>query len=53
MKIKILVTETLGRVIEVEAKDVYEAYEKVERMYENEEIVLDHNDFVDVDFREE
>lgn len=50
---KILVTETLARIIEVNASDLSEAYEKVETMYDKSEIVLDYNDFVDVDFRNE
>lgn len=47
---KILVTETLARIIEVNASDLSEAYEKVETMYDKSEIVLDYNDFVNVDF---
>lgn len=49
---KIEVKETLSRIIEIEAVSEIEAYLKVKKMYRNEEIVLDENDFVDTDFIE-
>ena len=46
MKHKIKVQETLERIVEVEASSIDEARDKVEEMYNNEEIVLDYSDFV-------
>lgn len=46
MKYKIKVQETLERIVEVEASSIDEARDKVEKMYNNEEIVLDYSDFV-------
>jgi len=43
-KYKIEITETLQKVIEVNAKNEEEAYEQVKKMYKNEEIVLDSSD---------
>ena len=42
-KVKIL--EQLSRIVEVEAKDADEAWDKVNAMYKKEEIVLDDSDF--------
>jgi len=47
---KIEVQEFLARVVEVKAKNVQEAFSKVNEQYKKEEIVLDYNDFVDVNF---
>lgn len=47
---KIEVQETLARVIEIEANNESEAFEMVENMYHNEEIVLDSIDYVGTDF---
>lgn len=52
MKIDILVEETLSRVVTVEAKDSDEAYFKVKQMYDDEEIVLDAEDFSGVEIME-
>lgn len=46
----ISVTETLKRTIEVHATDEWEAIQKVSDAYHNEQIVLDSDDYVDVDF---
>ena len=46
MRYKIKVQETLERIVEVEASSIDEARDKVEEMYNNEEIVLDYSDFV-------
>lgn len=46
MKYKIKVQETLERIVEIEASSIDEARDKVEEMYNNEEIVLDYSDFV-------
>lgn len=47
---KIEVQEFLARVVEVKAKNVQEAFSRVNEQYKKEEIVLDYNDFVDVNF---
>ena len=47
---KIEVQEFLARVIEIDAKNVQDAFAKVQKQYKNEKIVLDYNDFVDVNF---
>jgi hypothetical protein len=43
------IMETLSRVVEVEAETYEKAYEKVREDYECERIVLDENDFMDVE----
>lgn len=47
---KIEVQEFLSRVVEVEAKSKDEAISKISEEYEKTEIVLDYNDFVEVNF---
>ena len=49
---KIEVQEFLARVIEIDAKNVQDAFAKVQKQYKDEKIVLDYNDFVDVNFIE-
>ena len=49
----ISVTETLNRIVEVHATDVYDAIQKVSDAYHDEQIVLDSEDYVDVDFHDE
>ena len=49
---KIEITEILQRVIEIKAKNSEEAFKKVKEKYQNEEIVLAENDFVEVEFVE-
>lgn len=46
----ISVTETLKKTVEVHAEDKYEAIQKVSDAYHDEQVVLDSDDFVDVDF---
>ena len=46
---KVEITETLQRVIEVEAKSEEEALETIEEQYRDEEIVLDYGDFMGYD----
>ena len=46
----ISVTETLKKTVEVRAEDEYEAIQKVSDAYHDEQIVLDSDDYVDVDF---
>ena len=48
-KYEVLVEETLSRMIEVQAKDESEALEIVKEMYKNCEIVLDYEDFFNVE----
>lgn len=52
MQFKIEVTETLQRIITVEAKSFNEAFLKVTQQYKNGEIILDAEDFVGVDIEE-
>lgn len=46
----ISITETLKKTVEVHAEDKYEAIQKVSDAYHDEQIVLDSDDYVDVDF---
>lgn len=46
----ISITETLNKIVEVQANDEYEAIQKVSDAYYNDEFELDHNDFVDTEF---
>lgn len=48
MKYDVAIEELSTRVIEVEADSLEDAYYKAEAMYYNEEVVLDSNDFADV-----
>jgi hypothetical protein len=49
-KFKIEVKETLSRIIEINANSIDEALENVQQIYKNEKIILDNDDFVEVDF---
>ncbi|MCR5270580.1 MAG: DpnD/PcfM family protein [Prevotella sp.] len=51
MKYKVEIIETLCRVVEVEASLMSDAEQLVKDQYRKEEIVLDDDDFVDVEFR--
>ena len=44
---KIEIQEILLKTIEIQAKNMEEAIEKVNQMYRKEEIVLDYGNFVD------
>lgn len=44
------ITETLSRIVHLEADNEYEALVTVSDMYYNEEIVLDASDHIDTDF---
>lgn len=46
---KIEITETLQKIIEIEAQSKDEAFQKVKEMYNREEIVLDSSDHVDTE----
>ncbi|HPW40987.1 MAG TPA: DpnD/PcfM family protein [Bacillota bacterium] len=50
MKYRVEVTETLQRIIEIDAESNEEAESKARRQYRNEDIVLDSADFIDVEF---
>lgn len=50
-KYKVEITETLQKTIEVEADNKEDALHKVMKMYKNEEVILDGNDFIDLDFK--
>lgn len=52
-KFNIQVKEILRRVVEIEADTLEEAINIAEDMYQNEEIVLDADDFTYVDIEEE
>ena len=47
---KIEIQEFLARVVEVQAENISEAFSKVDEQYKKAEIVLDYNDFVEVDY---
>lgn len=50
MKYQYKIVETLARVIEIEADDSEKAWEKLENMYYNGDVVLSADDFEDVEF---
>lgn len=47
---KVYVTETLQREVDIEASDEFEALSKLEELYNDGEIVLDYSDLVNTDF---
>lgn len=47
---KVEIQEFLARVVEVKADNIDDACSRVHDQYEKAEIVLDYNDFVEVDF---
>jgi hypothetical protein len=49
---KIEVQEFLSRIVEIEANNIDEAISTVKQMYQNEEIVLDSEDFVAIEIEE-
>ena len=49
----ISVTETLNRIVEVHAEDKYEAIQKATDAYCDGQVVLDSDDYVEVDFSDE
>jgi hypothetical protein len=46
-KYQIEITETLRRIVELEANSLDDAMSEIHRQYNNEEIVLDDGDFSD------
>ena len=49
---KIEIRETLSRTIEFKANSIDDALFEIKKRYNSEEIILDHNDFVDTEFLE-
>ena len=49
MKVKIEITETLQRIIEVDAASTKEAYIKIKDQYKKGGIVLDSSDYIDTE----
>ncbi|MDM0612461.1 DpnD/PcfM family protein [Clostridium perfringens] len=49
-KFKVKIVETLEREVSVKANNEKEAMNIVQSLYENEDIVLDSNDFKEVEF---
>ena len=49
---KVEITETLRKVVEIEAESQDEADTIARERYSNEDIVLDYSDFMDVEFRD-
>ena len=50
---KIEITETLSRIVEIDASSKDEAYQKISKMYKEGEIVLDSSDYIDYEIKEE
>lgn len=50
MKYRIIVTETLSKVIEIDSATSIQALDEVNRMYRNEELVLTADDYEDTEF---
>jgi hypothetical protein len=46
-KYQIEITETLRRIVELDARSLDDAMIEINRQYNNEEIVLDNDDFID------
>ena len=49
----ISVTETLNKIVEVQAESSEEALRKVEDAYDADEFELDYDDYVDVEFEDD
>lgn len=46
----VYITETLQRKVKIKADSLTDAEEKVQEMYSKEEITLDYNDYLQVEF---
>lgn len=53
MKFKVVVTETLEKAVYIDAEDRADAEEIAQEMWNNEEIVLTADDFVEASFSAE
>ena len=51
MKYHFEIIETLSRTVEIEAESPQEAYTKGRNLYRECEIILDADDFIDVEFK--
>lgn len=51
-KYKIEITETLQRIVEIEAASLNDAISEIRKQYEDEEIILDSSDCVETDITE-
>ena len=51
MKIKIEITETLQKIIEIEADNVSDALLKAKQQYKYENIILDDTSYIDTEFK--
>ncbi len=51
MEYSIEISETLLRIVDVTADNEAEALAKAQEMYENEEIILDSEDFFEVEYK--
>ncbi|WP_432481456.1 DpnD/PcfM family protein [Moraxella sp. ZY200743] len=49
---KIQIQETLSKTVEIQANNIDEAIQVVQKSYQNEEVVLDWGDFVLVEFHD-
>jgi len=47
---KVEICEELSRIVNINAESPDDALDKVNKMYKNEEIILDENDYKDVHF---
>lgn len=52
-KYKVIITETLEKVVEVEARDKIEAEQIVSDAWHNSDYILDADDFVEANFKAE
>lgn len=51
MKYDVEITEILRRTVQVEAEDLYDAEEKVQNLWNDGEVILTADDFVEANFR--
>jgi hypothetical protein len=51
MKIKVEITETLQKTIEIEADNIEDALSIVIRKYKDSEIILDDTSYIDTEFK--
>lgn len=51
-KFKIEIKETLSKIIEVEADNVGDAIYKTKKMYQEERIILDYENYIDTEIKE-
>ncbi len=49
-KFRVTITETLSTSVEIEAEDEFDAEDKVQKQYNNSDIILTAEDYVDTEF---